>query len=122
MARSVIVTQIPETLTPDQVRLFVRELEQATDADRPSLVLDCSTLDRFETERIRLLLLCLEEAMKRNGDVRLARIPPETMAFLEETGIARLFRIYKSSAEAVNSFHRPFTGAAMIEQEERLSA
>jgi anti-anti-sigma regulatory factor len=53
---------------------------------------------------IHLLLHCLEEAMKRNGDVKLAALPPEGAEFLRITGVTRLFDIYETTAEAVNSF------------------
>lgn len=55
---------------------------------------------------IHLLLCCLEEAMKRNGDVKLSAIPRGAEALLERTGVNRLFDIFHSSAEAVSSFHQ----------------
>jgi anti-anti-sigma regulatory factor len=58
-----------------------------------------------------LLLCCLEEVMKRNGDVRLAAVWPEARASLKLSGIERLFRIFDTTADAVDSFQRS-TGAA----------
>jgi hypothetical protein len=53
-----------------------------------------------------LLLHCLEEAMKRNGDVKLAAVPTAAAVLLVSTGVARLFEAYDTTAEAVNSFHQ----------------
>jgi anti-anti-sigma regulatory factor len=52
-----------------------------------------------------LLLDCLEDAMKRNGDIKLAAIPEAARASLELTGIDRLFEVFDTSADAVGSYH-----------------
>jgi len=44
--------------------------------------------------------------MKRNGDVKLASIPPGATAILELTRVDRLFEAFESAADAVNSFHQ----------------
>jgi anti-anti-sigma regulatory factor len=74
--------------------------------DRPYIVLDLSKAGVMDRSAIYLLLCCLEEAIKRNGDVRLAAIPLGTRAGLELTGVDRLFEIFGTNAEAVNSFRR----------------
>jgi anti-anti-sigma regulatory factor len=61
-------------------------------------------MDRFA---IHMLLCCLEEAMKRNGDVKLAAVSPTARATLEMTRVDRLFEIYETETDAVNSFFRP---------------
>ena len=52
-----------------------------------------------------LLLHCLEKAMKRNGDVRLAVNPGGTKDLME-LGLDRLFHIFDTSEQAVESFKR----------------
>jgi hypothetical protein len=56
-----------------------------------------------------LLLCCLEEAMKRNGDVKLAAIPAGAEATVE---LIRLFEIFETSADAVKSFRLPLEVAS----------
>jgi len=58
------------------------------------------------------LLCCLEEAMKRNGDVKLAAIPDGVRALLEHTGAGRVFEGFDTTAEALDSFCRPRVGVA----------
>jgi anti-anti-sigma factor len=110
--RLVVVKQLPETLSVKQGRGFFREVESCLNADRPRVVLDCSKVRQLDSAGIQVLLRCLEEAMKRNGDVKLAAIPPGTAAILELTRVDRLFEAFDSTAEAVNSFQqfpiRPF--------------
>jgi anti-anti-sigma factor len=106
--RAVIVKQLPETLNPQQAHAFLRDLQGSLMSPRPRIVLDCSHLRQMNAAAIHLLLSCLEEAMKRNGDVRLAAIPRDTMAILKLNGMEHLFTIFPTSADAENSFqHLP---------------
>jgi anti-sigma B factor antagonist len=107
---TVAVKQLPETLNAKRKRLFFDELESCVNIDRPCLVLDCSRLQQMDTSALFLLLCCLEEAMKRNGDVKLAGIHDGAKVVLGLTGLDRLFEIYETNAEAVNSFRRLSVG------------
>jgi anti-anti-sigma factor len=104
--RLVAVKQLPEKLSVKQGRLFVREVESCLKTDRPRVVLDCSKVRQLDSAGIQVLLRCLEEAMKRNGDVKLAAIPPGAAAILELTRVDRLFETFDNTADAVNSFRR----------------
>ncbi len=104
---SATVKQLPELVSAKQGRIFWGELESCMNIDRPCIVLDCSKVCELGTSTINLLLCCLEEAMKRNGDVKLAAVPAKAVSMLELTGVNRLFEIFDTEAEAVNSFSRP---------------
>jgi len=100
----VSVKRLPEELGERKMREFLLEIDSCVDLNRPRIVLDCSRVREIDGNVIHLLLHCLEEAMKRNGDVKLAALPPEGSEFLQITGVSRLFDIYETTAEAVNSF------------------
>jgi anti-sigma B factor antagonist len=104
--RPVTVKQLPEKLSVQQGRLFFREVETCLNSDRPRMVLDCSQVQQLDSAGIHVLLRCLEEAMKRNGDVKLAAISPRAAATLELTKVDRLFETFGSIADAVNSFYQ----------------
>ena len=104
---SVTVTQLPETVDTKRGRLFFKELESSMNVDRPCIVLDCSRVREMDRFAIHMLLCCLEEAMKRDGDVKLAAVSASAQATLELTRVDRLFEIYATESEAVNSFFRP---------------
>jgi anti-sigma B factor antagonist len=106
MARPVAVKQLPEQLSAAHSRAFFRELESCLNSDRPHLVLDCSKLQQLDSAGIQVLLHCLEEALKRNGDVKLAALPARAAATLEITGIHRLFESFDTTTDAVTSFHQ----------------
>jgi len=110
---AVTVTQLPETLDMNKGRLFFKELESRMNIDRPCVVLECSKVRDMNRIAIHMLLCCLEEAMKRDGDVKLAAVPPAARQTLELTRVDRLFEIYDTEAEAVNSFFRPHLERAL---------
>lgn len=105
--RAVLIKQLPEKLGGKQGRVFFRELESSMSVDRPYIVLDCSHLQRLDRSAVDLMLSCLEEAIKRNGDVKLAALPSGSDSIVELTGVDRLFEIFDSTAAAVHSFHQP---------------
>ena len=109
---AVAVKQLPEKLNAKQGRLFFEEMESWINIDHPRIVLDCSKVKPMDRSAMHLLLCCLEEALKRNGDVKLARIPEDAKVSLTEMGLLRLFEVFDTNAEAVESFHRPRSHAA----------
>jgi anti-sigma B factor antagonist len=105
-ARPVVVKQLPERLSVEQGRIFFHEVEPCLQAERPRVVLDCSRVRQLDSAGIQVLLHCLEEAMKRNGDVKLAAIPPGAAKILELTRVDSLFEAFDNISEAVNSFYQ----------------
>jgi len=104
--RAVSIKQLPEKLDVKRGRLFFRELESCMNVERPCIVLDCSRVREMDRYAVHLLLCCLEGAIKRNGDVRLAAVAPAAMLNLELTGLDRLFRIFETTEGAAESFQR----------------
>ncbi len=105
-ARSASIRQLPGSIDRKQERLFLRELECDLSAIRPAIVIDCSNWSGMDLAAVHLLLRCLEEAMKRNGDIRLTGVSPQARVNLSSAGVDRLFRIFPTIGEAVESFHR----------------
>lgn len=104
--RTVAIRRLPDVLSVQQKIAFLHDIAIVMNTNRPRLVLDCSRLRECDTSVIHLLLHCLEEAMKRNGDVKLAALPTSAGVVLIGTGVARLFELFDTTEEAVNSFHR----------------
>ena len=107
--RAVSVKQFPESVDDAVERLFLAELRSALHAERPRIVLDCSKLRNLNLPAIHLLLCCLEEAMKRNGDVRLSSVPKASRVLLQAAGLERLFKLFDTDADAIKSFQRHST-------------
>jgi anti-anti-sigma factor len=105
--RIVEVIQIPETLDGPHQMEFSREFETCINLDRPAIVLDCSKVRQMDGSAIRVLLCCLEEAMKRNGDVRLAMVNPDAVVWLKSYGLDRVFELFSTINDALESFCWP---------------
>jgi anti-anti-sigma factor len=105
-SRTVMVEHLPEIRSMKQARRMLRNLTSAMGTECPRIVLDCTHVLQVDRPLLRLLVACLEEALKRSGDVKLAAVQPATRAILQLTGVERLFEIYKTSADAVSSFLR----------------
>src|SRR5579863_2597596 len=110
-SRTVAIKKLPLLEQREEVSALLEELYGCLRMDRPRIVLNCSNARTLGRPDLHLLLCCLEEAMKRNGDVRLSAVPQAALAVLEATGIYRLFRIYDNDTEAVMSFQNPSTSA-----------
>jgi anti-sigma B factor antagonist len=104
--RAVVVKRLPDDLGVKQKVAFLHEIGSVMHTNRPRLVLDCSNLRQCDSSMIHLLLHCLEEAMKRNGDVKLAAVPTAAAVTLVSTGVARLFETFDTTEQAVASFHQ----------------
>jgi len=109
----VIVVTVPEEADVKQQQSFLRELAGRMSEYRPCIVLDCSRLSMMDGPRIYFLLCCLEEALRRNGDARLAGVPAPAKKVLQAAGADRIFQMFASNGDAIGSF---FPRLAVLER------
>jgi len=101
----VVVMQMPEELNLDGARSFLQELEPLLECHRPRVVLDGSQVRYIDSAGVGMMLHCLEEAMKRDGDLKLAALSHESEVVLELMRVARVFEAFATADEAVRSFN-----------------
>jgi anti-anti-sigma regulatory factor len=106
------VKEFPGALNAQGGRLILGEVQSYSYDERPCIVLDCSKIGQMDRLSIQLMLCCLEEAVKRNGDVKLAAVPAGARSTLKLTGIDRIFEIFDTNVEAASSFRRFSADAA----------
>jgi anti-sigma B factor antagonist len=104
-SRPVTVMQVPERFYEPETSAFRQELKNLLHAERPRIVLDCSGIKHIDSSGVEMLLHCMDEAMKRDGDVKLAAVAPGSAVILELMKVDRLFEVFDSAEEAVRSFH-----------------
>jgi anti-sigma B factor antagonist len=104
ISRPVVVKRMPERMNLKQARKFLQEVKPFLNSDRPQVVFDMSQVRHIDAAGIDVLLHCMREAMKRDGDLKLASLSPQSAVVLELTRTGRLFEIYESSTAAVKSF------------------
>ena len=104
-SRPVVVKRMPDRLNLRQARAFLSEVQPFIASDRPQLVFDLSQVRQMDAAGVDMLLHCMGEVMKRDGDLKLASVSAQAATILEMTRTDRLFEIYETSTDAVRSFH-----------------
>ena len=113
--RAVVVKHLPERVNAKHSRDFVREMHCVLTSDRPQIVFDLSHVVYLDAAGVDMLLHCMAEVMKRDGDLKLAALSPQSAVVLEMTRTVRLFEIYQTASDAVRSF-RVFIPQVMTNQ------
>src|SRR6202051_3486689 len=111
---------MPEQLNSVEAQAFLQELKPLLDCPRPRIILDCSAVRHIDGAGVAMMLHCLEEAMKRDGDLRLAALSPESEVVLELMRVARVFEAFTTSDEGVRRFYA--VPAEGVTQDARLYA
>ena len=96
--------RMPERLNVRTAREFLRDVQPFLTTDRPQLVFDLSQVKQLDAAGVEMLLRCMSEAHKRDGDLKLAAVSPHAGVVLELTRTERLFEVYETSTDAVRSF------------------
>jgi len=100
----VIVMELPQQLNRAAVKTLFNELQPLLETDRPRLVFDCSQVRLIDSDGVAMLLQCMQGAMRRDGDLKLAAVSATAGAILELMRVERLFEVFDTAQEAVQSF------------------
>jgi len=103
-SRPVVVKRMPEKVNQREARMFFQDVQPFLMADRPQLVFDLSQVKQLDAAGVEMLLNCVSEVMKRDGDLKLASLSRQATMVLELTRTDRLFEIYENSTLAARSF------------------
>ncbi len=103
--RPVIIMELPQRLNLNEARTFLlQEIHPFFAADRPQLVFDLAMVKQIDFDAVEMLLACMAECIKRDGDLKLANLSSHSASVLELTHTDRIFEIHKTSDDAVRSF------------------
>ncbi len=103
-SRPVVVKRVPALLNTRQARQFHDEVRPLLRIDRPQIVFDLAAVRQIDAAGIDMLLRCMTEASRKDGDLKLANLSPHAAVVLELTRTDRLFEIYETATDAVKSF------------------
>jgi anti-anti-sigma factor len=103
-SRPVVVKRMPERVNARSAREFWQDVQPFLSVDRPQLVFDLSPVMQLDAAGVEMLLRCMSEAHRRDGDLKLAAPSEQAGVVLELTRTERLFEIYETSMDAVRSF------------------
>lgn len=96
--------RMPDRINLQQAKEFLREVQPLLRSDRPQLVFDFSAVRRMDAAGVDMLLQCMGDVMKYDGDLKLAALSPQAAVVLELTRADRLFEVYDTVSDAVRSF------------------
>jgi anti-anti-sigma regulatory factor len=97
------VRRLPETNDPASHRSFLREIRAFMDnAREPRLIVDLSAVQQIPLESIDLLLECVEQAERSDGQVSVTGLSDETAVMLELTQATSVLNVFPSVLEAAN--------------------
>ncbi|MEO8726817.1 MAG: STAS domain-containing protein [Acidobacteriaceae bacterium] len=116
-SRPVVIKRMPSRVNLREAKSFFRDVQPFLKADRPQLVFDMALIEQLDSAGIEMLLECMAECMKRDGDLKLASLSPQAATVLELTRTDRLFEIFDTSTDAARSFSS-FLPNAMRQQQE----
>ncbi len=105
MKSSVVIKEVPGKFVAGDAWSFFEETKPALKRRRPTVVFDFSQVTAIDRSGILVLVKCLEEALKQNGDVKLASVPAELACTLQQTGLDQICDVYDTAQEASDSFY-----------------
>ena len=115
--RPILVKRVPETMNGSKARKFYREVLPILISDRPRIVFDMSKTRHVDSTGIAVLLRCIRQAMKGDGDIKLAGVSAQIAVVFELTRIGKVFEIYENSIGATMSFSSPTTHRPKFSQQ-----
>lgn len=121
-SRPVVVKRMPNRVNLREARSFFRDVQPFLKSDRPQLVFDMSLVEQLDSAGIEMLLECMAECMKRDGDLKLSNLSTQAATVLELTRTDRLFEIFETSTDAARSFSSFLPNAMRQQQAAQLAA
>jgi anti-anti-sigma regulatory factor len=116
--RQVLTEHFPDCTSPGACRAFLRRLQSSLfNTYRPVVVLDMSYAPQMNAAGIDLLLCCITEVTRRDGELKLAAASAQAELILELTqltGIVERFSTVEQARASLEFQPRPpQTGAAL---------
>lgn len=103
-SQGVVLQTLPAQFDAADLLAFRKDVQSVLESDSPQIVLDLSPVKYLGPEGIEFLLECLSQVVRRDGDLKLAALSPESAALLALTRVERFFEIYRTVEDAINSF------------------
>ncbi len=74
ISRPVVVKRMPEKMNLKQARSFFKEVQPFLNSDRPQMVFDMSQVRQIDAAGVDVLLQCMRDVVKHDGDLEAGRI------------------------------------------------
>ena len=102
--RPVVIMQMPEQLEAREAEALMQDVEPLLECEHPRIVFDFSGVRSVDRAGAEMILHCFEQAMQRDGELKLAALSPEAEVALELMRRLEVLQTFLTSDEAVRSF------------------
>lgn len=102
---TVVVMEVPAQLNHAEAGTFLGRLQPLLQHASARIVLDCSQVRYVDSTGLEVLSRGVQEALRRNEDLKLAAVSPVSRVILELILADHLFEMFETTGEAVQSFH-----------------
>jgi anti-sigma B factor antagonist len=100
----VVVTKLEGRLGARELDAFCEEIHQLLNQDQTQIVVDLSGVESLDSSAIEVLLRCVAQVVRADGELKLAALSPCAESILAVTRVSRFFEIFPTSDSAVASF------------------
>lgn len=81
-----------------------KELEGLAEGNEPRVVLDCQDLEYISSAGLGVLKKMTREFRDRQGDIRLAALPPKINNVVSLLGFDQVIQVYTGLTDAIDSY------------------
>jgi len=99
-----MVLKFPERVSGTEARLFASRISSELKHDRPCVIADFSGVRQIDSQALDILLECLVEVTRRDGEFYLGAVSPEAATVLELTQMDTVFALLPEAVEASTNF------------------
>lgn len=102
--KSVRVLNLKGQLDAHTFPKLQEELEAIVEGHEPRVVLDCANLEYISSAGLGVLKKMTREFRGKQGDIRLAQLPPKIDNVVSLLGFSQVLKTFKGLDEAVQSY------------------
>ena len=99
-----MVLKFPERVTGAEARLFADRISDELQHDRPRVVADLSEVRQIDSRALHVLLECLIEVTRQDGEFSLGGVSPEAATVRELTQMNTVFELLPELVQPAESF------------------
>lgn len=102
----VIVVKVNGNIQHLDTPNFEKELEKILEENYYKIVVDLTNVKHVSSSALGILISLIRKVKRKNGDIRLVVTEDEVLRVLQITLLNRVFQIFGTSKEAVDSFKK----------------
>jgi anti-sigma B factor antagonist len=100
----VLILKIVGFIDASNINLFDRRIHEQIEKGYSKIILDCSELQYINSSALGLLLEVHQLAVKRQGGIKILKLPKKIERTFEILGFTEYFQIFSEEEKALQSF------------------